>query len=278
MTLFAHEVDIIVFSYDRPLQLYAFLESLYGHSSHIRQTAVLYRTSTQEYQTAYKKLFEIFPQVRFIEQHNPPHDFKPLLIEELFQAESSKHIAFAVDDLIITGEINFHECIEALESFGAYGFYLRLGRNIDDCWSSNHYEGTPPLKKMGERIDSWIFETGQGNWAYPNTVDMTIYRKKDIETHFKNNDFFHPNSLEDHFGIANLALMGLCYETSKVVNIPLNIISETTETRHLNLSTRELLDLFNTGLKIDIIPLFQYKNRSAHLFAYTPTFVPRNPQ
>ena len=129
--------------------------------------------------------------------------------------------------------------------------------------------------EMNNNIYAWVFKTGVGNWAYPNTTDMTVYRKQDIEAHFRAAPFFHPNSLEDHFGVVNLDLLGLCYETSRVVNIPMNIVSETSDTRHLNVSARELLNRFNAGLKIDIAPLFQYRNRSAHVYTYEPTYTPR---
>lgn len=271
--LFSYEVDVIVFSYDRPLQIYAFLESLFHHSSHIHGTSVLYRCSNLSYRAGYEEVMTAFPQATFIEQTNPPHDFKPLLLQEMFKAASSEYVVFAVDDMIVTDEVDFDECIGALEKTKAYGFYLRLGQNIDDCWSSGLFEGIPSLSKVSDKIFSWVFKTGIGNWAYPNTVDMTIYRKKDLEKYFNKAPFFHPNSLEDHFGEVNLELMGLCYETSRAVNIPMNIVSETTATRHLHLSAKELHAMFDRGLKLDISPLFQYKNRSSHVFNYNPTFV-----
>lgn len=276
LQLISYEVDVVVFSYDRPLQCYAFLESLYNHSTYIHDTVVLYRCSAQEYQAGYQEVRAAFPRARFVEQLNPPHDFKPLLLQEVFKPESADHVAFAVDDLIITGEINFDECIEALEKTKSYGFYLRMGKNIDDCFSSGHYQGIPPLISVNDKIFSWVFKTGIGNWAYPNTVDMTIFRKKDHEAHLKSAPFYHPNTLEDHFGIVNLELTGLCYGNSRVINIPLNIVSETTETQHLNLSAKEMLNYFNMGLKLDIEPLCQYPNRSTHVFDYLPSFIPRD--
>lgn len=271
----AKEVDIFVFSYDRPMQLYAFLESLYYHASHIHETSVMYRCSNQAYRNAYAKVFDAFPQARAIEQKAPPHDFKPILMYEVFRPASSEYIAFAVDDMIVTGSIDFRECIEALEATNAYGFYLRLGQNIDDCFSSGHFEAPPSLTKVGDQIFSWQFKTGVGDWAYPNTVDMTIYRKADIEPHFQQASFWNPNLLEDRFGVVNLELTGLCHETSRVVNIPLNIVSDTTATQHLGISAKNLLDLFNVGWKIDIAPFAHYRNRSAHVYTCEPSFVLR---
>ncbi len=273
--LFSAEVNCIVFSYDRPLQLYAFLESLYQHGRHLHQTVVIYRTSHQEYADGYKIVSDAFPQVRFIQQTSGPSDFKPLLIQEICNSES-EYIAFAVDDIIVTDEIDFKQCVDALERTAGHGFFLRLGRNIDDCLSSNQFGAIPPLIEVGHQIYKWQFKDGVGDWAYPNTLDMTIYKTKKIEGHLKEALFSNPNTLEDQFGEINLELYGLCFESSKVVNIPLNIVSHTSATAHLNISAMQLLEQFNAGFKIDIIPFFKCKNRSSHFFNLAPTFIPRN--
>ena len=69
--------------------------------------------------------------------------------------------------------------------------------------------------------------------------------------------------------------MGLCYETSRAVNIPLNLVSESSGTRHLNIPPDYLLDQFNRGLKIDIFPFHHYKNRSTHWYVNDISFIPR---
>ena len=125
--LFAHEVDVIVFSCDRPLQLYAFLESLYLHSTHIHDTSVLYRCSSSAYRAGYENVLNAFPQARFIYQTNPPHDFKPLFMEAVFEAGSAEYVVIGVDDIIITDKIDFNECIEALQAANGYAFYLTIG-------------------------------------------------------------------------------------------------------------------------------------------------------
>lgn len=277
ITVLGDQADIIVFSYDRPMQLYAFLESLCLYISGIHEISVIYRCSDQEYGNAYRQVHQAFPHVKFVEQKNPPDDFKFFVIQEAFKPGLSKYVAFAVDDIIVKDEIDLSKCIDALETAKGYGFYLRLGRNIDDCWSSGSCEGIPPLTKIGNQMCAWQFNTGQGNWAYPNTLDMTIYRKKEIEMHFRKNSFYNPNSLENSFGEAPLEQTGLCYETSKIVNIPLNIVSNTSSTRHLNIPARDLLVKFNEGLKIDISMFYQMNNKSAHLFIYNPSFIPRSP-
>ncbi|HSX11036.1 MAG TPA: hypothetical protein VLF94_04905 [Chlamydiales bacterium] len=271
--LYAHEVDIVVFSFDRPLQLYAFLESLYSYSSHIHETSVIYRCSHSDYDTAYAVVFQAFPKVRAIQQKCPSEDFKSLVIQEAFKTGSAPYIAFAVDDMIVTGEINFNQCITVLEATQACGFYLRLGQNIDDCSSSSHFERIPPLTEVDYQIYLWELKTAWGDWAYPHTVDMAIYRKKEIERCCREEAYFHPNSLEDRLQSVKLEGVGLCYATSLVVNIPLNLVSETSATQHVDISPRYLLDQFNRGLKLDISKFHNYRNRSTHWYTRDISFV-----
>jgi len=41
---------------------------------------------------------------------------------------------------------------------------------------------TPPPRsqKVGKGSCTWRFKDGKGGWGYPNSTDMTIYRKKDV--------------------------------------------------------------------------------------------------
>lgn len=271
-------VELVVFSYDRPMQLYAFLESL-QHGSNLHQTSVIFRCSGQEYRNAYEEVFKAFANVKGIEQTNPPYDFKSLLIQTAFCSESADYITFAVDDNIVTDLIDFEECAQALETSNAFAFYLRMGKNIEDCWSTNAYDRDcplPPMVKENGQIYAWIFASGLGDWAYPQSLDMTIFRKLDIEDHLEAGAYFNPNMLEDYLGSVPHQKIGLCFRRSRALNLPLNIVSSTTATGHLNISAEYLLQLFNAGLKIDITPLFQYQNRSTHVLRFNPTFVKRD--
>ena len=41
------------------------------------------------------------------------------------------------------------------------------------------------LTLVYDTIFSWQFKSGEKDWHYPNTVDMTLYRKKDLISLFK---------------------------------------------------------------------------------------------
>lgn len=68
---------------------------------------------------------------------------------------------------------------------------------------------------------------------------------------------------------------GLCYTTTKIVNIPLNIVQTEWVTPHMKAyDANTLLKMFNNGLKIAIDDLHKIDNKSAHL-DFTVRFIQR---
>lgn len=274
-----YKADIVIFSYDRPLQLYALLESVYKYTTDINSIAVIYRTSNERYDNAFDIVATEFPEVTFLHQQSI-HDFKSLTIQAIENA-SSDYIVFAVDDNIVKDTISFHECIDWLEKTNAYGFYLKLGSHLNYCYTENAPQAVPPFNHVHETICSWEFESGEKDWRYPNTVDMTLYRKKDLIDLFHSLPYTNPNLLEgnwatwwtQHKAPSNI---GLFYENSKILNIPLNKVQTINIlNRDMNLYTpQELLEKFEAGYKIDITPLHHVKNKAVHT-EYEPTFILR---
>ena len=274
------QADIIIFSYDRPLQLYALLESLVLHATDINSITTVYRTSNESYDAAFNYVASQFPQVTFLHQHSI-HDFKVLTLQAL-ESSSSDYVVFAVDDNIVKDTIQLNECITWLEQTDAYGFYLKLGTHLDYCYTENTPQAVPPHEKVHNTICSWEFESGEKDWHYPNTVDMTLYRKKDLLNIMQQLDYTNPNLLEGKWAawwIMHKAPSprGLFYKNSKILNIPLNKVQTINIlNRDMNLYTpEELLEKFENGYKIDIAPLYQMKNKAVHT-EYEPTFIKRS--
>ena len=173
---------------------------------------------------------------------------------------------FWVDDIIVKDTIDLSDCADALEKCNAHGFFLRLGKNLKHCYANDAFQQLPPLSNPLEEIYCWKFADAEHDWRYPNNLDFTLYRKKDLANIFRNCDYKTPYSLESAFmGHSDMSKRGLCYETSKIVNFPLNIVqtdwpNKTTNTH----SPQQLLELFNNGLKIDIKKLHKLANTSAH--------------
>jgi hypothetical protein len=273
-------VDVTVFSYNRPLQLEAFIRSLYTHVTDTGQIHVIYRAD-DAYKSAYQKIMKLYPHIIYLEQSSTAYrgDFKPLTCKAVFDSPS-KYVLFAVDDIIITRKISLNQCIHALESTQAYAFYLRLGKNITECYMLHQYTGLPVLEKVTDTIFKWQFASGQGDWKYPHTVDLTIYRKQDIKEAFMRIPYHDPNALEGLWALeGDYTKTGLCFEHSVMVNTPLNLVRTYEASADYldhekvkNYTPDKLLEKFNAGYILNIEPLYLINNKAPHI-EYIPTFI-----
>jgi len=276
-TLAAEKVDMIVFSYDRPMQLFSCLESAEKYFSGVNEIHVVYRTSNQAYDSAYTIVWKRFPYVKTHRQGgNPKADFQPLVLEA-FYSSPCPYVMFAVDDIIVTDYVDLGSCIDAMEVYKAWGFFLRLGKNITYSYSYNHTIPIPAGKNLPNNLFLWQFPKGVSNWGYPNSLDMTLYRKKSLKKFFEKEIVPNPNQFEAIWDrkYKSDKEKGLCFTQSKIVNIPLNIVNTVFRNRNSNIFTPlELLAKFQAGLKIDISQFYKIENRSPQEEA-TPRFISR---
>lgn len=135
-----------------------------------------------------------------------------------------------------------------------------MGKNISQSYTARIDCPLPPVRHYDENVILWNFNDSyptSSEWGYLNTVDMTLYRKRDVQDVFVNLSFSSPNTLEAAWachGIGNSKSpsQGLCYNKSKIVNIPLNLVQTDWQTAtHMKYSVEELLWLFMIGFRID---------------------------
>jgi len=268
-------VDLVLFSFDRPLQLFSALESVQQYLTGYQTITVLYRVSDNRFDAAYNMVKTAFPLVRYLKQsENPRKDFKPLLLRTILNSPS-EYIVFGVDDMIIKDFVDLNFCQQMMEKTGAYGFFLRFGRHIQQSYMSQKPQAVPSSVPLNNGVFAWDFRKGEYDWGFSNNMDMTLYRKSDIKTWFTELNYKNPNSLEFKWAQHPPEnTIGLYFEYSKMVNLPLNIVNQS-DCPHMNFMTaEELLVKFNQGFKIDINPLFQVMNPSPH-YDYIPEFIPR---
>jgi len=272
-----NKADFVIYSFNRPLQLYALLESVDKYMTGLGEICVIYRATQESYALAYDEVKKDFGQVIFMQQGDKPYeDFQPLTLQAVF---SSPHvyIIFAVDDIVVKDFIDIASDITLLEKTQAYGFYYRLGKNLSYCYTMQRAQAIPPLQVVADGVFAWQFCQAECDWGYPNTVDMTLYRKADIRNFFETVPYEAPNPLEGRWSgyayqVSNR--IGLCYEQSKIINLPLNCVQNFCNNAHMGGDTQVLLNEFNEGKKIDINILFRIPNISAHQ-EYVLTYLPR---
>lgn len=260
--------DFVIFSYDRPMQLNAFLESIEKYMTGIASTQVIYRATSDDYEVGYVLVKEKYKTVTFIKQSdNAYKDFKPLLIKALFTSGTVDYFLMGVDDLIVTDYIDVSSCIAHFEKHSASGFFLRMGTNITECYTLGFKTPVPKLTSLSDGIYSWKFVDGVGDWEQPATTDMTIYRKKDWKSLFEQIKFVCPNDFEQTWiAAADKNATGLCFEYSKNINIPVNIVQSNKSHRNMGFfSTEELLEEFLDGVRIDISSFEKMRNNAPHI-------------
>ena len=263
------KVDLVVFSFDRPLQLYALLESCERYFTGLSSLQVIYKCSNDSYKNAYNEVKLRFPSVLFHLQSpvKSDGDFKPLLLKAIYGKHAkARYIMFAVDDMIVTDFVDLCECVEIMRKNRPWFFSLRLGKNIQLDTVLNMPSPPPRRKKVNARCFSWRFSAGLGAWNYPNSTDLTIYRKKDLRYFFKKARYTNPNTLEGSWILhGSKRKTGIAFNYSKAVNIPLNVVNPYWTSSNMNIGTAELLDHFNNGEKIDISDLHKLRPYATHV-------------
>lgn len=268
--------SLIIFSYNRPLQLYALLESVQKYVTGIDHLIVIYRASNKAYQEAYATIPAEFSYVTFLEQTNAPADFKQLTLQGI-RHFCDDYLIFAVDDIVVKDYVNIKDAIALMEVHNAYGFYLRLGKHLSYAYANHMPQELPPFSMDDEGICVWNFSEGPWDWSYAQSLDMTIFRSNDIFPWLQSLDYQSPNQLEHYLVLyAPHGLRGICYQASKIINLPINMVQTYTYNNCVQSYLPEhLLELFNAGLKLDMSHLYQVRNSACHMYDAQILFMPR---
>lgn len=253
------DVEWIVFSKDRAMQLHAFILSYFDLVVNPAPITILYTTSNKEHEHSYselKNLSKNYP-VTFIRETN----FKPQLITILKKIIASK-IIFFCDDGVVTESFDMND----FSKFNPYISVPSLLRGLDFtyCFAFQKSQDLPvfldgiipdPDKKV------WIWKDcpGSPDWSYPLSVGGHLFSRKEMLLLLEFIDFKGPNSLEGNLqyfiNIFNQRY-GICYTKTQLGSTPANIVNSEviTNATSKDLSVDELLKKWNQGQRI------QYEN------------------
>jgi len=256
--------DLIIFSNDNPLQLYALIESVYRNMRGLKTITVLFNTSTKQYADAYGQCALQFPSVIF--EQLCDKNFKTNLINIIKNGDSD-YILLACDTVVVKNTVDVRKCIRLLQQTQAYGFFLSLGKNI--LWSDMFLkqQEQPYLIELEDGFYVWQYQEGQGDWCnYHNTL-MTIYKKTTLYKQLKNLNFDSFETFEYFWKKVSIDAhnIGLCFENSKVDGVDLweGILKN---------AQHKLVERFNTGKTLDFTQLYCVNNASI-FYKLTPQAV-----
>ena len=267
-------VDVIVCSYNRPMQLYAFLESMEEFVTGASTVSVICR-GDEEYLAGYDEVQKHFHGVKFIYQPSTKNEafrcFKPIILRQVYGdlSTDSPYFMFAMDDIIITEPIDLERDSAFLGAHDkVHGFFYRLGKNVTHhALPRSGKNRVPSLTEADEDVFTWNFYRATYDWGYPNSLDFTIYRKEDFRKAFHKRNFTNPNHLEmqwQHY-LPKRRRLGACHGRSKLVNLMINRVNTVCKNRVLKeIPVSELNEHFMNGEKIDIHSLDISLLNSAH--------------
>lgn len=258
--------NIIIFSKNRPAQLELLLRSMniFYVGAFTNNVSVLYKIESSDTQqnieitNGYDIVKGKYESVNFIEEDTflknfaDYSNFKNQTIELI--NPGLPYTQFFVDDQVFIRPFSI-EC-EQFALFNRfkpsmYSMSLRLGKNIDYCYSLN-IKTRLPIFHASTTAYNW--QNCFGDWGYPMSVDGNIFFTEDILTSIKAIDFYHPNSLEG--GLFNNPFenkpLSICLPSSVVINVPANKVQSDYQNRSMNVNIREMNNLFLDGAIIDL--------------------------
>lgn len=165
-------VSIIVFSKGRPMQMHAYLESLFKFSDAGQDMVTVLYCETEHIR--YEKLMQQFPQVKWVKESKFEADLKKII------SDAGEYIMFGCDDVVFTNYFSLEKaCAYLAANAQVFGYSMRLGENI---------KPVPENLSRDDTVLEWKWDCSCQHYNYPWELDCTLYRKEDSEGGCKSNN------------------------------------------------------------------------------------------
>jgi hypothetical protein len=256
------EIDIIIFTKDRPLQLDALIKSCNFYIHGGKTINVMYNYSNLTFKKSILDVLEVNRVKMFIDENNYPN-FQKCLNEILLKIKSNR-IIFLVDDIIVKDYFSISDFNKI--DLKLYLPSLRLGKNINYSFVNQQTIKIPKFKKH-EKFLTFKWNKCNFEYAYPFSLDGHIFIKNEILFLIKFIKFNNPGEFEGKMQIFKYCFadrIGLCYSFSKLFNIPCNTVIDNNNNKYGELNTNLLLNIYENGERIDIDYYFKLNNNSVH--------------
>lgn len=254
-------IDALVFSRNRPIQLFALLESMEKYTNFGNSVSVLY-SYDDKFMPGMNLVKNRFPYVNFRTEVN----FRSQVWD--FVRYGNECCTFLVDDMIFKDHVRLDPIKCLMESrLDVLAFSLRHGLHITYNYPMDCSQRQPMGKNMSG-VFEWDWTSAEVDWAYPFSVDAHIFRRSDLESWINHLEFHNPNTFEGSLQLIRhefvIPSIMACNEVSSVINIPHNRVQNTYPNRTQGESLDHMNDLFMMGYRIDTDSYFGMRNISTH--------------
>jgi hypothetical protein len=262
----------IVFSMDRAMQLDALLGSYRDNVTNAPKLTVIFRATSERHQRAYETVFAEYSDVvlKALRQHTR-ESFRAMVIAALGDSQADKAF-FLVDDDLFIEKLDIGWFSGYATSFAIPT--LRLGDNLNRSYTVQSDQRKPAFLNCTEATNvdssvllSWLWGGGELDWGYPLSVDGHIFLRNEMLAMAQAIKFDSPNTFEaalQAFTPAYRWRIGICYEKSRLLNIPYNKVQTDFKNIHGEVHQDEMLQLWNDGFRIDRASYYGMTNVSAH--------------
>lgn len=214
-------IRTVIPSKDRAAQLDLLLRSMQRFVRELsRQTTiVLYRTTTPEYEEAYKVLQKEHPWVVFAREENFRPDMQKLCLSG---EEGCLQIGVDDDCYVAPFSLNDIEFKRFLEDEQVIALSLRMSPKMTHCFTENVATPPPWFRTDG----AWYWPGLRGDWGYPMSVDLTIWRRCDVRKVIAYGDWKMLHQLEPALRAAMTRPLAICYPEVRIRNNADNTIQD----------------------------------------------------
>lgn len=264
------DVDIVVFSRDRAPQLDLLLRTYERHAKPRPRPVVLqYCASDPLHEESYAVLIKAHRSL--ISRAIREDGFKSTLLD-ILRPGRAKNVVFLVDDIVFVDAID----LELLATWPTDRsiLSLRLGRNIKRSYNGRvAVQRQPPFTELhigGQPALSWDWRRGELDWALPTSLDGNVLPAAEILPIVAAGDVRGPNSLEHELGRYRFLFKGrsgVCFATSRLVNLPLNTVKveEGFSFPNLDVEPRGLAEGYLRGLRLSVEEYSCVRPDSCHM-------------
>jgi len=263
-------IESIVFSKDRAIQLHAFLLSYTQKVRHYGPMYILYRISDDRHKKSYedlKKTFSLEPFV-FIEEQQ----FRDQLLD-IIKTSKAKTIGFYVDDMVFLRSVNYEDILKITTLDNVVS--LSRGKDMDYSIVLQRKIDLPTFTDLGNELllFNWDQYDYLSDWTYPLGVSGYFYGRDELFVMFNQISFKAPNSLEmsmQKFRGFFKTRNGVCYETISCCCVHANIVQTECVNPILGgFSIEGLLEKWEQGLMIDVSQFYGKLGSEAQFLNYS---------
>jgi len=244
----------LIFSKDRPLQLFTLLHTYFESVKNPVPVTVIFDASNKEYETAYFEVAQLFSghsvDVSFVKEED---SFRETLIRELDKIEVEA-LFFLVDDIIFIRPLDL-SFVKELDP-QRHVLSLRHSPHLRRSYTGNASVLPPAFSEVvgSQELLSFKWFEREYEWSDPWSVDGQFLSMAEVRVMTRISNFKAPNSYEVALKAFNdfaLNRDGYCFKESKILNLPINRVQNEIPNFSGSVSCAYLLQQWNLGMMID---------------------------